>query len=61
MRRVNQAIGRLVRSHEHRAKVILHDKRFAEPAYRELLRADLGEIETIRNDQQWVHWLSSIR
>jgi len=61
MRRVNQAIGRLVRSHEHRAKVILHDRRFAEPAYRELLRADLGEIETIRNDPQWVHWLSSIK
>ena len=57
MRRVNQAIGRLVRSLEHRATVLLHDRRFLEPEYHDLLRKDLGEIATIRNEGDWQDWI----
>ncbi|MEM0965660.1 MAG: helicase C-terminal domain-containing protein [Verrucomicrobiota bacterium] len=56
MRRVNQAIGRLVRSQEHRATIVLHDSRFLEKEYRDLLRDDLGEITEIRNDADWPKW-----
>lgn len=37
MRRVNQALGRFVRDPGHRVRVLLLDRRFAEPAYYELL------------------------
>ncbi len=57
MRRVNQAIGRLVRSLEHRATIVLHDERFLEPEYRQLLRSDLGQIATLRTDAEWHKWL----
>ncbi len=58
MRRVNQAIGRFVRHADHRATIVLHDKRFLEPEYRALLRPDLGEPAIIRTDRQWRDWLA---
>ncbi len=58
MRRVNQAIGRFVRHQDHRATIVLHDKRFLEPEYRALLRPDLGEPAIIRTDGQWRDWLA---
>ena len=37
MQKINQALGRIVRSPEHRAKIILQGKRFLEPAYQKHL------------------------
>lgn len=37
LQKVNQALGRLVRAPGHRAKVLLHCRRFAEPSYASLL------------------------
>ena len=33
MRRIHQALGRLVRAPEHKAKILLHGRRYAENAY----------------------------
>tara|TARA_R100000027_G_scaffold34164_2_gene25005 strand:+ start:3370 stop:5691 length:2322 start_codon:yes stop_codon:yes gene_type:complete len=57
MRRVNQAIGRLVRSLEHRATIVLHGRRFLEPEFRNLLRPDLGEITVVQKNDEWRAWL----
>lgn len=57
MRRVNQAIGRLVRDHHHRARILLHDRRFCEDSYHQLLRDDLGEIPVLRNERAFEDWL----
>ncbi|MEM7674285.1 MAG: helicase C-terminal domain-containing protein, partial [Verrucomicrobiota bacterium] len=37
MQKINQALGRLVRSPDHRAQVMLHGKRFQEPNYQKHL------------------------
>jgi Rad3-related DNA helicase len=57
MRRVNQAIGRFVRQADHRADILLYDKRFLEPEYRSLLRADLPDPTIIRTPSDWQTWL----
>jgi len=57
MRRVNQAMGRLVRDPSHRATILLQDERFQQESYRQLLRGDLGEIPVLKSDQQVAHWL----
>jgi Rad3-related DNA helicase len=57
MQKVNQALGRLVRAPGQRARVLLHCRRFAEPAYRALLSPDYREgkqIETEQDLQDWV-------
>ena len=59
MRRVNQAIGRLVRNLDHRANIILHDSRFLEPEYRDLLRKDLGDPTIIRSEKDWLNWIDA--
>lgn len=50
MRKVRQALGRLVRSPEHRAAVLLHCQRFAEAAYLQQLPPYLQPTESISND-----------
>ncbi len=57
MRRVNQAIGRFVRSEAHTARILLHDKRFLESDYSALLRKDLGEPEILRTRADWEKWI----
>jgi Rad3-related DNA helicase len=57
MRKVNQALGRLVRSPEHRARVILHCRRFDQPAFRALLDPVCREappISCIEGIEAWL-------
>lgn len=51
IRKIAQAIGRMVRSPEHRARVLLIGKRFAEPAYLNLLPQYLQPLQILTSDQ----------
>ncbi len=57
MRKVNQAIGRLVRAPGHRARILLLCRRFAETSYRELLNPDLRPTTWIATDEDLETWL----
>lgn len=57
MTKVNQALGRLVRSPEHRARVLLHCERFAQPDFRALLAREYQEASVLRNERDLQHWL----
>jgi len=60
IRRVNQAIGRFVRSESHTANILLHDRRFLEAEYFSLLREDLGEARILKTNRDWAEWSGSI-
>lgn len=57
MIKINQALGRLVRAPGHKAEIILHGKRFAEPGYRELLPEDFGDPARIDTELALEAWL----
>ena len=58
MRRISQALGRLVRSPEHKARILLHGKRFLESEYTELLPEYLRPRESIQSDEELARkWL----
>ena len=57
MQKVNQALGRLVRAPGQHAKVLLHCRRFAEPAYAALLAPDLRATRRIESDEDLADWL----
>ena len=60
IRKISQAIGRLVRHPDQRARVLLHGKRFLEPAYQDLLPAYLQPVETLVTDEEFARiWLNS--
>jgi Rad3-related DNA helicase len=59
IQKVNQALGRLVRAPGHHAKVILHCRRFLEPAYASLLDRDYQFGETISNPADLATWLAA--
>ncbi len=59
MRRIHQALGRIVRAPGQRAKVLLHGKRYAEAAYQQQLAPEYQDASTITNDQALADWLSS--
>ncbi|MEI6862602.1 MAG: helicase C-terminal domain-containing protein, partial [Verrucomicrobiota bacterium] len=59
MQRVNQALGRLVRAPGKRAKVLLHCRRFIEPAYARLLDHDYQFGATIATDKELAAWLGN--
>jgi len=50
LRRISQALGRLVRNPDHRARVLLHGKRFMEPAVQDLLPEYLRPLDAIATD-----------
>ena len=57
LQKVNQALGRLVRGPGHRAKVLLHCKRFAEPSYAALLDPECqlySELATREDLEAWL-------
>ena len=56
MRKVNQALGRLVRAPGHSARVLLHCRRFADEAYRQLLSTEYGDPEILTNDEDFQRW-----
>jgi Rad3-related DNA helicase len=57
MRKVNQALGRLVRAPGQRARVLLHCRRFAEPGYESLLSAEYQSGRRIVEDEDLADWL----
>jgi len=57
LQKVNQALGRLVRGPGHRAKVLLHCKRFAEPSYAALLDPECQLYREIAGDAELLDWL----
>lgn len=60
MRKISQALGRLVRNPEQSARVLLHGKRFMEPDYVDLLPVYLQPVDTILTDQDLAEkWLKS--
>jgi DNA excision repair protein ERCC-2 len=58
MRRIHQALGRIVRAPGHRAKVLLHGKRYSQAAYQQQLAPEYQDATTIRSDTDLADWLS---
>jgi Rad3-related DNA helicase len=54
LRKVNQALGRLVRAPGQRARVVLHCRRFAEPACAPLLSPEYRGGVVVRNEREWL-------
>ena len=59
LQKVNQALGRLVRAPGQHAKVILHCRRFIEPAYASLLDRDYQFGETLATAADLAIWLQN--
>ncbi|MDP4611655.1 MAG: hypothetical protein NWT02_10735, partial [Opitutales bacterium] len=59
MRRIHQALGRIVRAPGQRAKVLLHGKRYAEAAYKEQLAPEYQDAVELRNDAALLDWLAN--
>jgi len=57
MRKVNQALGRLVRAPGQHTRVLLHCKRFAEASFQALLDDDFQPRTEIRDDEGLERWL----
>jgi len=57
MRRIHQALGRIVRAPGQRAKVLLHGKRYNQAAYKEQLAPEYQQATTINSDNELVEWL----
>ena len=60
MMKINQALGRLVRAPGQRASVLLHCRRFSDPAYHRFLDEELGIGTTIGNTQDLEQWISRL-
>lgn len=59
LQKVNQALGRLVRAPGHRAKVLLHCRRFAEPTYAALLAPEYQFGREVASEADLLDWLGS--
>ncbi len=57
MRRIHQALGRLVRAPGQSARVLLHGKRFAEPAYSRKLAPEYQTDRQIQKNEDLLAWL----
>ncbi|MBX3735912.1 MAG: helicase [Candidatus Didemnitutus sp.] len=57
LQKVNQALGRLVRGPGHRAKILLHCRRFAEPSYAALLDAECQQYRELATAADLDAWL----
>jgi len=60
MRRIHQALGRIVRAPEQRARVLLHCQRFAEPAYHAELAPEYQSAHKIRKEAELFDWLHDL-
>ena len=56
--KVNQALGRIVRDPDHRAKVLLHCDRFAQQDYRSLLSEEYQGARIVRSTEELEDWLN---
>lgn len=59
IQKVNQALGRLVRSPEHKVKALLHCQRFADPKTKRLLDPLYQSKRYIHEESDLREWLSS--
>lgn len=59
IQKVNQALGRLVRAPGHRARVLLHCRRFSESSYHHLLAPEYQNGSWITDDETLTSWLQS--
>ncbi len=60
LQKISQAIGRLVRTPDQRARILLHCKRFMEPEYQDLLPKYLQPVEFTVTDRDFREkWLNS--
>ncbi len=59
MRKINQALGRLVRGPGQSARVLLHCRRFADASYQRLLDPVFLPEATLSTDAQLTDWLSA--
>lgn len=57
MRRIHQALGRIVRAPGQKARVLLHGRRFAEMAYRDEIAPEYQTEKHIRCEQELIQWL----
>lgn len=57
LQKVNQALGRLVRAPGHRARVLLHCRRFAESSYASLLDPDCQHYVEVATNAEFAEWL----
>jgi DNA excision repair protein ERCC-2 len=57
MRRIHQALGRIVRAPDQRARVLLHCQRFAEAAYQNELAPEYQTACEISNDAALIEWV----
>lgn len=57
IQKVNQALGRLVRAPGHRAKVLLHCRRFADKSFHNLLAPEYRAERLIGDDAALAAWL----
>ncbi|CAI8325706.1 MAG: Uncharacterised protein [Opitutia bacterium UBA7350] len=58
MRRIRQALGRLVRAPDHRATILLQGRRFAEARYQQALAKEYQSEILIENESQLLDWLA---
>ena len=56
MRKVNQALGQLVRASGHSGRVLLHCRSLANKAYRSLLLTEYGDPQVLTDDKEFVRW-----
>lgn len=59
IQKVNQALGRLVRSPEHKVKALLHCQRFADPKTKRLLDPLYQSKNYIHEDRELIDWLGA--
>lgn len=59
LQKVNQALGRLVRAPGQRARIVLHCRRFIEPAYGSLLAPEYQFGRHVLDDADLAAWLAS--
>ena len=57
MQRIHQALGRLVRAPGQKARILLHGKRFAEPAYSMQLAPEYQTERHIHKQEDLLRWL----
>lgn len=59
MRRIHQALGRLVRAPGHRATILLQGRRFAEAQYQQALAKEYQSSTQIESETQLLDWLAN--
>ncbi len=59
LRKVRQAVGRLVRSPEHCVRILLHCQRFSEAEYRRCLPPSWRELRVLAEETDLKQWMAS--